>query len=142
MYFVLMMHWSLFPALLLVAAVVAREDCPNAECLDTCAGEQCARFINADRRENPCHWSVHTKLLLERPECAVLLKGAVIKCVQGHVSVLKKSGLPLIAQEISHGPCVGSTSRLGVLFPLLQPTAVRYHADQACSAERDAQERE
>ena len=48
---------SIFFALLLVAAVAAQSDCPNAatECPDNCTGEQCARFLNAECQENPCH---------------------------------------------------------------------------------------
>ena len=41
----------------MVAAAAAQEDCPDAatECPDSCAREQCARFLNAKCRENPCH---------------------------------------------------------------------------------------
>ena len=48
---------SMLVSLLLVAAVAAQNDCPNAatECPDNCAGEQCARFLNAECQENPCH---------------------------------------------------------------------------------------
>ena len=51
------MHLSKFIVLLLVAAVAAQSDCPNAttECPDNCAGEQCARFLNAECQANPCH---------------------------------------------------------------------------------------
>ena len=43
--------------LLLVSAVAAQNVCPNAvtECPDTCVGKQCARFLNAECQENPCH---------------------------------------------------------------------------------------
>ena len=48
---------SRFLALLLVAAVAAQNDCPNAvtECPDNCAEEQCARFLNSECQENLCH---------------------------------------------------------------------------------------
>ena len=54
---VIKMHLSKFVVLLLVAAVAAQNDCPNSatECPDSCAGEQCARFLNAECQENPCH---------------------------------------------------------------------------------------
>ena len=41
---------------LMAATVAAQEDCPDAatECPDSCAGEQCARFLNAECQENPC----------------------------------------------------------------------------------------
>lgn len=56
----LKMHKSIFLALLLLVAaraVVSQDDCPNAatECPGNCAGEQCARFLNAECQENPCH---------------------------------------------------------------------------------------
>ena len=41
---------SVLLSLLLVAVVAAQNNCPNAatECPDNCAGEQCARFLNAE----------------------------------------------------------------------------------------------
>ena len=51
------MHMLKFFVLLLVAAVAAQNDCPSAasDCPDSCEGEQCARFLNAEYQENPCH---------------------------------------------------------------------------------------
>ena len=48
---------SLFLALLLVATAVTQEECPDAatECPNSCAGKQCARYLNAECQENPCH---------------------------------------------------------------------------------------
>lgn len=51
------MNMSLVLLLVALAAVVAQEGCPDPamECPDNCTGEQCARFLNAECRENPCH---------------------------------------------------------------------------------------
>ena len=54
----LKMFKTLSLVLLLVTAVaVAQEDCPNpsTDCPDSCEGEQCPRFLNAECRVNPCH---------------------------------------------------------------------------------------
>ena len=51
------MFRPVFLVLTLVATVAAQEDCPDAatECPDSCAGKECARFLNAVCWENPCH---------------------------------------------------------------------------------------
>ena len=50
---------SSFIMLLLLSAttVAAQNDCPNAatECPDSCTGEQCARYLNAECQKNLCH---------------------------------------------------------------------------------------
>ena len=48
----------LAPLLIAIVAVAAtQEDCPNAAtyCPESCAGEQCARFLNAQCQMNSCH---------------------------------------------------------------------------------------